>query len=122
MPLLQILPEIFYKDISTGLDFFIDGLGFKLTYNDDRLYIVKRDEITILLSISPEAADGERPQIRIQTDNIEEMYEEVRQRNPAILHPNLNRIKDQPWGLKEFAVLDPTTVCVIFQQPSNLNL
>ncbi|WP_219225600.1 hypothetical protein [Pedobacter antarcticus] len=116
MALLQIIPEIFYDDINTGLRFFVDGLGFNLVYNDDILYLVKRDELTIMLSVNTEFAKSDRPQIRIKTDRIEEIYDEINLKDASLLHPNLNYIKNQPWGLREFAVLDPTTVCIVFQQ------
>ena len=116
MALQQVIPQVFYDDIQIGLRFFVDGLGFKLVYNDDTLYIVKRDEISLILFIDAESAKGDRPQIRIQTDDIEAIYKEIKARSPKILHPNLSYIKDQPWGLREFAALDPTTVCIVFQQ------
>lgn len=117
MALVQIIPEIYYHEISTALKFFVDGLGFSLVYEGDPLYIVKRDEITIMLSVDAAFADGDRPQLRIATDQIDEIYNEIKQRSPEVLHPNLNYVKDQDWGLREFAALDPTTVCIIFQQP-----
>ena len=116
MALNQILPKVFYADINVGLNFFVKGMGFSLVYNDDALYIVKRDEITFLLVHNAECAKGERPEIRIATDNIEAIYEEIKTRAPEILHPNSNYVRDKPWGLKEFATLDPTTVCLVFQQ------
>lgn len=116
MSLLAVLPKIFYADIRTGLAFFVDGLGFELGYHDETLYIVSRDKITLLLMINEELGNADRPEIRIDTDDIEAIYGEIKARNPALLHPNLNYIKQQPWGLKEFACLDPTTVCIIFQQ------
>jgi len=116
MSLTQIIPKVFYSDINVGLKFFIDGLGFKQGYNDDTLYIVTRDEITFLLMQDEEYAKGDKPEIRIVTDDLEAIYDEIKKRAPEILHPNLNRIKNQPWGLREFATLDPTTICVIFQQ------
>lgn len=116
MSLLSVIPKIFYADIKVGLSFFVDGLGFQLVYNDESLYIVKRDLTTLLLVINEEAASGERPEIRIATDDIHGYYNEIKGRNPQLLHPNLNFVKQQPWGLKEFATLDSTTVCIIFQQ------
>jgi hypothetical protein len=44
------------------------------------------------------------------------MYAEVSARAPEMLHPNVNRVQLRPWGAKEFAVLDATTVCVVFRQ------
>jgi catechol 2,3-dioxygenase-like lactoylglutathione lyase family enzyme len=117
MGLIAVLPKIFYADIQQALDFFIDGLGFELGYHDDVLYIVNRDNATFQLMVEPELATKDsRPEIRIATDDIEAIYADIKGRRPAILHPNLNYIKTQPWGLKEFAVLDPTTVCIVFQQ------
>ncbi|BAV06475.1 hypothetical protein SAMN05421788_107137 [Filimonas lacunae] len=116
MSLQQVLPKIFYEEIETGLAFFVDAMGFRLSYSDDTLYIVTRDEITLLLVANAEYAQKDRPEIRIATDDIHAIYEEIKTRSPHILHPNGNTVVHKPWGLLEFAVLDPTTVCVIFQQ------
>nr|WP_121272680.1 hypothetical protein [Pedobacter schmidteae] len=117
MALNQILPKVFYTDIKVGLKFFIDNMGFTLGYHDDTLYIVSRDAITFLLVESEEFAIKDRPEIRIATDDIENIYEEIKSRAPEILHPNSKVVSHKPWGLKEFATLDPTSVCIIFQQP-----
>lgn len=117
MALKQILPKVFYSDIHVGLKFFVDGMGFTLGYHDDSLYIVSRDDTTFLLVHSTEFAVGDRPEIRIATDDIEAIYQEIKDRAPEILHPNSSTVCPKPWGLKEFATLDPTTVCIIFQQP-----
>jgi hypothetical protein len=66
--------------------------------------------------LNAECAVGDRPEIRIKTDDIDKIYKEIRDRNAKLLHPNLHYVKQQPWGLREFAVLDPTTVCIVFQQ------
>lgn len=117
MALIQILPKIFYADIQVGITFFIEKLGFQMGYNDDVLYIVNRDQITFQLMKVEAANEGDRPEIRIATDDLDAIYNEIKQSSPEILHPNLSYIKKQPWGLREFAVLDPTTVCLVFQQP-----
>lgn len=117
MAINQILPKVFYSDIKVGLKFFVEDMGFTLGYHDDSLYIVNRDAITFLLVESDEFAKKDRPEIRIATDDIEAVYKEIKSRAPEILHPNSSVITNKPWGLREFATLDPTTVCVIFQQP-----
>jgi hypothetical protein len=33
-----------------------------------------------------------------------------------MLHPNSKVIHKKPWGALEFAVLDKTTVCIVFRQ------
>jgi len=116
MRLTKIIPKIFYEDIKDGLHLFVDGLKFKVVYNDAKLYIIIRDDVTIQLLEDAEYAAKDRPEIRIETDDIAAFYKEVKEAHPELLHPNLNIVKQQPWGLKEFALLDKTTVCVIIQQ------
>ena len=117
MALNKIIPKIFYDDINIGLHLFVQCLNFTINYQDKYLYVISRDNITLQLVQDTELAKESRPEIRIETDAIEELYQEIKDRSPSILHPNSNVIKSQPWGLKEFALIDASNVCVIIQQP-----
>lgn len=125
MTLKTLMPKIFYSDINTGLDFFVEGLGFKVTYEHNQgteiFSIINRDSIIIQLVQNDEYAKKDRPEMRIITDDIETFYNEVSNKNPNLLHPNLKVIKQQPWGLTEFALLDKSGVCIIVQQEINDN-
>jgi predicted HAD superfamily hydrolase len=46
------------------------------------------------------------PELRIHTDNIEEVYLKVYSNYPHLLHPNLDKIELRSWGAKEFAITD----------------
>lgn len=120
MKLTKLIPKLFYSDIQVGLHLFVDGLGFTITYSEpdtrNPLYILERDNLRIQLVEDDEYAKKDRPEIRIETDDIEALYEEIKTKQLGLFHPNLSYIKQQPWGLKEFALLDETTVCVIIQQ------
>ena len=37
-------------------------------------------------------------------------------RRPDLLHPNGSTLTKRPWGSTEFALLDSTSVCVVFRQ------
>ncbi|WPU92566.1 hypothetical protein SNE25_24900 [Mucilaginibacter sabulilitoris] len=116
MSLLKIIPKVIYDDINTGIRFFT-ALGFEVKYAENDFCIMARDGVTIQLIASEENfIIGDRPEFRIETDDIEGYYAEIKAQNPEILHPNLNVIKHQPWGLTEFAVSDETSVCIIIQQ------
>ena len=120
MKLTKVIPKIFYSDISTGVKLFVDCLGFKIAYQENDpnpFYVIRRDDATILLVEDDEFAKKDRPELRIETDDIESLYHELAANPVALFHPNLSRIKTQPWGLKEFALLDESHVCVIIQQP-----
>ncbi len=119
MSLSKIIPKLFYADISVGLHLFVECLAFKIGYRDAQLYILNRDNITLQLFQDADLAKESRPEIRIETDAIEAFYQEIKDRCPGILHPNNKVVKLQPWGLKEFALIDASGVCVIIQQPVN---
>ena len=112
----RLIPKIFYNQLSEGLDLFVNCLAFRVLYQDKNLAVVERDGAKAYIVESPEFAAKDRPEITLETDSIYELYEEIKARRPEMFHPNLTGIRRQPWGSLEFAVLDKTTVCVVFRQ------
>ena len=39
----NLIPKIFYADMQDGLEFFVDGLGFEIRYQDAQLVVIERD-------------------------------------------------------------------------------
>jgi len=120
MRFTKLVPNIFFEDIKDGLNLFVDCLEFSIGYNDleseNPCCVVQKDMLSVFLFQNKEFADKDRPEIRLHTDNIEEVYEKISKTHPQFLHPNLNTITLRPWGAKEFALRDKTDVCVIIQQ------
>lgn len=120
MKFTKLVPNIFYEDINTGLQLFVDCLEFTIGYNDLQAQapccVVQKDELSVFLFQNKEYAEKDRPEIRLHTDDIEEVYSSISERHPGLLHPNLNQITLRPWGAKEFALVDASNVCVIIQQ------
>jgi hypothetical protein len=114
--LKNLVPKIFYDDMREGLDLFVDCLGFTVLYQDESLAVVERDGAKAYIVESAEYAAKDRPELAIETDTIDELYAEISSRRPEMLHPNSRVVAKKPWGAREFAVLDKTTVCVIFRQ------
>ena len=114
--LLRLIPKIFYDDLEQGLDLFVSCLGFQVLHRDTDLAVVGRDDAKAYIVASPEYAAKDRPEVAIEVDNIHELYTEIKARRPEMLHPNSNFVRRQPWGSQEFAVLDKTTVCIVFRQ------
>lgn len=114
--MLRLIPKIFYDRLDEGLDLFEACLGFEVKYRDTGLAVVERDGAKAYVVESAEYAAKDRPEIAIDTDTIYELYDEIKGRRPEMLHPNLKSVRRQPWGALEFAVLDKTTVCVVFRQ------
>jgi hypothetical protein len=112
----RLIPKLFFNQMSEGLDLFVNCLGFAVLYQDDDLAVVERDGAKAYVVASPEWAAKDRPEIAIETDTINELFDEISTKRPEALHPNSKVISKKPWGVLEFAVLDPTGVCVIFRQ------
>src|SRR3954469_17706696 len=108
MAMTRLIPKIFYDTLAEGLDLFVKGLGFKVIYQDDDLAVVERDVAKAYIVASPEFAAKDRPEVSIETDDIQGLYKEISQRRPELLHPNGQTVQKKPWGALEFAVLDKT--------------
>ena len=113
--LTALIPKVFYEDVEVGVDLFVDGIGMAIRYRDEDLLVVERDRAKLYLMQDAEFAAKDRPELAIETDDIDAVYADIAGRRPDLLHPNLSRIKRQDWGPREFALLDATTVCVVFR-------
>ena len=114
--LLNLIPKVFYADIAVGLDLFVRCLGFQVLYQDASISVLGREGAKVYLMENAELAAQDRPELAIETDDIDSIYSEIKARAPELLHPNLSAVQLRPWGAREFAVLDRTTVCVVFRQ------
>ena len=120
MTFTTLQPNIFYTDIKVGLELFRDCLGFQVTYDDlnseHPFGVLEKDGLSFCMHQSKEFAEKDRPELRLHTENIEEVYKQVSENFPQLLHPNGKKITLKPWGAKEFAILDSSGLCLIIQQ------
>jgi hypothetical protein len=112
----NLIPKIFYDHLQDGLTFFVDGLGFSILYQDTEMAVVARDGAKAYIVQSPEYAALDRPELGVDTDNIDAIFHELSSRSAHLLHPNSKTIELKPWGSREFAMLDKTTVCIVFRE------
>lgn len=113
----KLVPNIFYKDIQSGLRTFVDCLGFTITHNElgsrQPFCVLEKDGLRINLFQDIKLAAEHNPEFRLVTNNIEEVYEKISATFPHLLHPNLKVITKRPWGAKEFALTDDQLGIVI---------
>ncbi|AZQ57784.1 glyoxalase/bleomycin resistance/extradiol dioxygenase family protein [Maribacter sp. MJ134] len=107
----QIHPVLPVRDVVHALDFYVNRLGFKIAFADDSkkpTYAgVLRDDIEIHLQwhdAKEWELNGDRPMLRIVTQNIEALYEEYSEKSVFNAHTLL---RETAWGTKEFAFYDP---------------
>ena len=110
MHFTKLVPSLFYADIQVALKTFIDCLEFTLGHSElhtsNPFCVVDKDGLSIMLFQNAEYAENDHPEIRLVTNNINEVYEKVASKFPELLHPNLKEVTLRPWGAQEFAMLD----------------
>lgn len=111
----SLIPKIFYADVRVGVDLFVDGIGMEVLHRDEHLVVLGRDHAKLYLVEDAEFAAKDRPEVTIELDDIDAVHADVQARRPDLLHPNLPRVTRREWGAREFALVDATTVCVVFR-------
>ena len=119
MDFIRLVPNVYYKDINDGLKLFIDCLEFRLGHEElnskDPFCVIEKNGLQMYLFQHDKLAKEHNPEFRIQTTDIEKVYEKISTSHFEYLHPNLNKVTLRPWGAKEFALRD-AQVCIIIQQ------
>ena len=119
MKFTKLVPNIFYKDIQSGLKTFVDCLQFTIGHNElhsNRPFcVVEKDGLRINLFQDKKYAEEHHPEFRLETNDIEEVYKAVKANYPELLHPNLSVITLRPWGAQEFALRDDQLGIIIQQ-------
>ncbi len=113
--LQSICPKLPMRDKSATKDYYLNQLGFEQFGSDEfpDYLMVKKDNIEIHFflfnELNPKENDG---QVYIRVNEIEKLYQEMLDRKIAI-HPHGN-LKETPWGMKEFHLLDPDNNLLTF--------
>jgi catechol 2,3-dioxygenase-like lactoylglutathione lyase family enzyme len=108
---LSATPALPVSDERRAVDFFERALGFtELRDGDDGLGILRRDAVEVQLWVPDGSAPGAERHLagtascRIEVSGVDALHE--RCRGLGVVHPNAP-LTDQPWGMREFGVLDP---------------
>lgn len=119
MHFTKLVTSVFYAELSDGLELFVDCLQFKIKHKDlntsQPYCVLEKDGIGIMLFQDEQVAKEHNPELRLVTNNIEEVYAAVSASHPHLLHPNLNKVTLRPWGAREFAIAD-NQLGIRFQQ------
>ena len=115
----NLVPNVFYVNITQGLKLFVDCLGFTIGHNEIKsnqpFCVLEKDGLRINLFENAELANEHNPELRLVTKNIEEVYAKVSKSHPEFFHPNLKEVTLRPWGAKEFALMDKQLGIIIQQ-------
>lgn len=110
MHFTKLVPSVFYTNLADGLKLFVDCLQFTIVHKElhtgQPYCVLKKGDVGLMLFQDDQLAKEHHPELRLVTDNIEEVYAQIASSHPHLLHPNLNKVTRRPWGAKEFAITD----------------
>lgn len=128
MKLIQAIPALPVRDVARSAAFYREQLGFTVAHQEGGFAILLRDAVEIHLweadddtwrtraGASPVVSGAESfiagtASCRAQVVGVEALHAEIQPR--GVLHPNAP-LADQPWGTREFGVLDPDHNLITF--------
>ena len=107
---LKLVPSVFYSHISDGVGLFVDCLRFTVVHEDllasQPYCVVENNDIRLMIFQDEQLAKEHYPELRLVTNNIEEVYAKISKTHSHLLHPNLYQVTLRPWGAREFAITD----------------
>ena len=115
--LTSIAPKLPMRNKQITRAFYLDKLGFsELGASDFPAYLMVRKDLIELhffefKELHPKENYG---QVYIRTDDIDGFYQSLLDKKIPI-HPN-GPLQEKPWGMKEFAILDPNHTLLTFGQ------
>ena len=113
----KLVPSVFYSDLAYSMQLFVDCLEFTIVHSEfesaSPYYVIEKDGLGMLVFENKEYAEKDKPELRLVTKNIEEVYKKVSSSHPHLLHPNLNKITLRDWGAIEFALKDDQVGIII---------
>ena len=129
MPGFGVIPTIRVGDMSAGLAFYVDQLGFSLERGgptDDNSAIGRGDARLMLEVAGDLYSQGYNEAIRgrlgspsavalyIEAPDLDELYARLEVSGAEIVDP----LADRPWGQSEFTVADPDGTWLTFWRAS----
>jgi len=110
--LRKAVPLLPARNIRESIDFYEAKLGFT-ALNFGNYAILKYKTFEIHLVMSSEQATGNVPGCVIMVEDIEDMYTLFSSK--GLLSVNA-KLKDMPWGLREFSIKDNNNNLIRFAQ------
>jgi catechol 2,3-dioxygenase-like lactoylglutathione lyase family enzyme len=108
----RIMPELPLTDVSAGVVHYRDVLGFQVNYQQADLAVMDRDDVRLLLIARTDRHKGISSAC-VYVHDADALYAELRRKGANLQGEPIS----QPWGLREFRVLDLEGNQISFSQP-----
>ena len=108
------IPKLVMADMTKTCQFY-QQLDFKVIWQTEDYLILERDNIILHFWQSNDKYIAENTAYRINVSHIEALYQLCQ--TLKIVHPN-DPLQTQPWGSKEFSILDVAGNLITFSEPA----
>ena len=107
-------PVLASLNMDATVEFYTEILGFRAGWHDENYAILARDDIAIHFWKCDNKIHPENTSCYVYVDGVDDLFEEMKV--AGVVHPK-GSLKDQPWGMREFAILDNFGNMIKFGQP-----
>jgi uncharacterized glyoxalase superfamily protein PhnB len=108
----QIMPELPLDDVAAGVAHYRDVLGFTVNYQQHDIGVMDRDDVRVLLIARTERHKG-IGSAYVYVEDADELYAELHAKGANVQGEPISN----PWGLRDFRVLDLEGNQITFGQP-----
>lgn len=115
--LQRAIPVLASLDLDATLRFYVERMGFVAVACYPDYGIVERDGVQIHFWLTDDADIPASTSCRVDVVGVDELYEEMH--SSGVVHPN-GPLTNQPWGRREFTVLDGDGNAIRFSEPTVL--
>ena len=108
----KIMPELPMDDVPGGISSYRDVLGFSVNHEGPQIGVMDRDSVRVLLVARTERHSG-IGSCYVYVEDGDSLHTELVANGADVQSEPVSR----PWGLREFAVLDPEGNRLTFGEP-----
>ena len=116
--LIQVTPFVLCADLERQIGFYRDILGFKLEFQAENYAFLRRDGAAVRLLECPPRPDGtplgDEHSFYIDVDDLDGLYQQMKPQLDRLPPDRVREPFDQPYGQREFHVLDEDGTLVFF--------
>ncbi len=116
--ILHLTPFVLCSSLQKQIDFYCDRLGFSCGFRQDNYAFLTLGRVAIRLLECPPRADGrplgEEQSFYIDVSGIDELFESLQPGLADLPDARVRAPFDQPYGQREFHVLDEDGTLVFF--------
>ena len=112
--LQRAIPVLASLNIEETVQFYQQKLGFdKVGWKDENYAVIARDRVVLHFWKCDNPIHPQNTSCYIDVEDVDGLYRELTPQ--GVVHPN-GALQDQPWGMREFAILDKDGNMIKFGQ------